>query len=55
MSEENDRKAGEIVSKVLDSLNGRKGFDALWDEIDYEIREDILQELKGIVLDCLET
>ena len=35
----------KIVFAILDELDGRKGFDCFWDEIDGEVREEILGEL----------
>lgn len=42
-------KAGIIVEAIMKNLNGRKGYDNLWDDIDDETRTEILLELTAIV------
>ena len=41
--------AENIVSKVLDALNDRGGFDGWWGGIDDDIQQEIIEELVSIV------
>jgi hypothetical protein len=41
--------AKRIVDGVLDNLHDRRGYRQTWDEIDDEIRAEIVQELTDIV------
>lgn len=47
------RNALKIVNAVLKDLNGRKGFDDWWDNIDLEIRREIRKELTGVVVKAM--
>ena len=46
--------ASTIVNAVLMELEGRKGFDWWWDDLDEDIRQEITDELKLKVLALLE-
>jgi hypothetical protein len=50
-----EQKAEEVVKKVLENLNDRRGYRQVWDGIDKDVRDEILQTLKDIVSDCLMT
>ena len=47
-------KAKKIVDEILSELNGRKGFDDWWYNIDEDITEEIENELVDIVVKNLE-
>lgn len=46
--------AGQIVKAVLDELNGRKGYDNLWDELDSGLRKEIKSALVDEVREVLD-
>lgn len=39
----------ELSELVISSLNGRKGFDNWWDELDEDLHEEITAELADII------
>lgn len=41
--------AKRIVAHVMDELQSRKGFDALLDELDPEIYQEIVDELEHVI------
>lgn len=38
-----------VANRILDELNGRKGYDDLWDDLDVSLRDEIRQEIAKIV------
>jgi hypothetical protein len=44
----------EVVSKILLELNDRSGFDGWWSNIDYDIQEEIENELVSIIKSILD-
>lgn len=43
----NSRK--ELIEKIIDELNGRKGFDDWWYDLDEDIQEEITETLVNIL------
>ena len=48
-----ERDARLIVEIVLERLARRKGFDHWWDDLDDEIREDIQEDCRRVVVVAL--
>ena len=49
------RKIAKHISEaVIDNLNGRSGYDHLWDQIDDDTRLEIFRGLEKDVADVLE-
>lgn len=46
--------ATAIITDVLNDLNGRGGFDAWWEEIDHDVRADLITDLEEIVNEHLD-
>lgn len=42
-------KASVIVKAIMKDLNGRKGYDNLWDDMDDETKTEIILDLTSIV------
>lgn len=38
-----------LALRVLDALNGRKGYDQWWDNVDDDLREEIIDKLAIII------
>jgi len=47
-------KAAQIVDLILDDLNGRSGYDNLWDDLDEEIQDEIRESLTEILVEEAE-
>lgn len=45
---------GHIVKAVLDELNGRKGYDNLWHDLDSELKREIRSALSNRVREVLD-
>jgi hypothetical protein len=41
--------AEKMARQIMEELNGRKGYDAIWDDLDEEIRDDIIDSIGNIV------
>lgn len=52
-SVELDALATRIVEAVLSDFRGRKGFGGFWDDIDEDIKTEIVEELEATVLEVL--
>ena len=52
-SVELDALATRIVEAVLKDFQDRKGFDYFWDDIDEDIKTEIVEELEATVLEVL--
>ena len=45
-----EKLAYVIVDNILQELLGRSGFDDWWDDIDYDIQDEIMNELAKIIV-----
>lgn len=43
------QKRNILVTKIIDTLYGRGGFDGWWDDIDCETKNEILNEMETLV------
>ena len=43
-------KNTRVATEILDELNGRSGYDNLWDDLD----EDLRKEIKDAIIEILE-
>ena len=46
-------QAEEIVSKIINDMCDRQGFDGMWDGTDEDIQKEIQQAWVNIVCSCL--
>jgi hypothetical protein len=49
----NEILAREIVARLLNDLEGRKGFDHMWEELDADIQWEIQEEWRKLVIEAL--
>lgn len=60
-SHDEDKRISELLLedrmtwRIMRELNGRKGYDALWDELDGDIQDEIFEAVKEVVISELET